>query len=109
MPKVDPLDVITGFVAATLGVAAYATMKGHAIPALSTLAALYGAAYVTAPRRKFPTASEVVPPLSNKVVIVTGATSGIGIDTAGALYERAPRSIWPLGIPRNSKPPGKKS
>ena len=46
MPKVDPLDVITGFVAATLGVAAYATMKGHAIPALSTLAALYGAAYI---------------------------------------------------------------
>ncbi|KAL3902625.1 MAG: hypothetical protein SGARI_005748 [Bacillariaceae sp.] len=82
----DALDVITGVVAAGLGAAAYATYKGKGVPAVSTVTALFAAAYFTAPRRKFPTAEAVCPDVSGKVAIVTGATSGIGVDTAGVLF-----------------------
>lgn len=81
----DVLDVVTGVVAATLGAAAYATYKGRGVPAIGTVGALFAAAYVTAPRRKLPTAESVCPDVSGKVALVTGATSGIGVDTAGVL------------------------
>ena len=85
----DFLDAVTGAVAATIGAAGYASYKGHTVPALATLAALFSAAYVSAPRRKYPTAAAVCPDdVAGKVALVTGATSGIGIDTAGALYQK---------------------
>jgi NAD(P)-dependent dehydrogenase (short-subunit alcohol dehydrogenase family) len=82
----DIIDIITGAVAATLSAAAYATYKGSGVRAISTVTALFAAAYWMAPRRKFPTAETVCPDVSGKVAIVTGATSGIGIDTAAVLY-----------------------
>jgi NAD(P)-dependent dehydrogenase (short-subunit alcohol dehydrogenase family) len=83
----DPLDIITAVVVATLGAAAVATSKGHGVAAISTVTALFAAAWVTAPRRKFPTAEAVCPDVTKKIVLVTGATSGIGVDTAGVLYQ----------------------
>ena len=83
----DPLDIITAVVAATFGAAAIATAKGHGVVAISTLTALVAAAWMTAPRRTFPTAEAVCPNVSSQIAIVTGATSGIGVDTAGVLYQ----------------------
>lgn len=85
--KIDPLDVITAVVVATLGAAALATKRGHGVAAISTLTALYAAAWMTAPRRTYPTAESVCLDVSKKIIIVTGATSGIGVDTAGVLYQ----------------------
>jgi NAD(P)-dependent dehydrogenase (short-subunit alcohol dehydrogenase family) len=87
--QIDPLDVITSVVIVTIGAATVATIKGHGIAAWSTLAALTSAAYMMAPRRTFPTAEAVCPDtVTKKIVIVTGATSGIGVDTAGVLYQK---------------------
>ena len=83
----DPLDIITAVVVATFGAAAVATSKGHGVAAISTITALFAAAWVTAPRRTFPTAETVCPNVTKQIVLVTGATSGIGVDTAGVLYQ----------------------
>ena len=85
--SIDPLDVITAVVVATLGAAVVATRKGHGVAALSTITALYAAVWMTAPRRSYPTAEAVCPDVSQTIVIVTGATSGIGVNTAGVLYQ----------------------
>lgn len=82
----DVLDIITGVVATGLGAAAYATYRGHGVPALTTVTAIVAAAYAAAPRRTFPTAESVCGPVVGKVAVVTGATSGIGVVTAGVLF-----------------------
>ena len=99
--KPDVLDIITGMVAATLGGTAYACSKGYAKPALTTLGAVVASCWLAAPRRRFPTADAMTSEtVAGKVAFVTGVTSGIGVDTAMALYKKGAKVFL---VARNSK------
>ena len=49
---------------------------------------LWIAAYVAAPSRRYQTASKACRDMTGKTVLVTGCTSGIGVDTVKALAKR---------------------
>lgn len=64
--------------------------KKSALVSSGLMVGVYGTLYVIAPARKFPTSEEVTEgvDLKGKVAVVTGATSGIGIETVRVLAER---------------------
>lgn len=99
----DPLDIVMGVLAVSSFLTIGAMYKGYSKAAASIWAPLLTLAYWKAPARSFPTADEVVTKsLEGKVAIVTGATSGIGLDTArvlalkGAKVYMAARSLKKL-------------
>lgn len=69
---------------------AYACTKGHALTASAIFGGIVSLAYVKAPSRKFPTSEKITEgiDLKGKVAVVTGATSGIGVETARVLALR---------------------
>jgi NAD(P)-dependent dehydrogenase (short-subunit alcohol dehydrogenase family) len=83
------MDIITGVAASAVGGWLVACVKGHALAATAILGGTTAALYLTAPARKYPTAEAVTKEytvdLSGKVALVTGATSGIGTETARVL------------------------
>lgn len=106
-PLIGPMDIITGVAATAVGGWMVACFKGHAVGATLILGSATAALYLTAPARKYPTAEDVVLQvkgsdgddgndddddtdtmvnlLQGRVAIVTGATSGIGVETARVL------------------------
>eukprot|EP00746_Dinoflagellata_sp_MGD_P149997 gnl/MRDRNA2_/MRDRNA2_81956_c0_seq1.p1 gnl/MRDRNA2_/MRDRNA2_81956_c0~~gnl/MRDRNA2_/MRDRNA2_81956_c0_seq1.p1 ORF type:complete len:378 (-),score=74.34 gnl/MRDRNA2_/MRDRNA2_81956_c0_seq1:19-1152(-) len=80
----DPLDKLMVVLLVLCLAAIFASAKGYFLEAWGTLAVLFGILYVIAPRRKFPSAESVCEgiDLNGKVVMVTGPTSGIGVETA---------------------------
>jgi NAD(P)-dependent dehydrogenase (short-subunit alcohol dehydrogenase family) len=86
---IELIDVTANTIMTTFGIAILATIMGYGVVAISTWMVLYITVYMMAPRRTFPTAEAVCPDtVAKKIVIVTGATSGIGVDTAGVLYQK---------------------
>lgn len=88
-----PMDVMTGLAATVLGgwlVACTAGSRTTAVTATALVTGILLAAYRTAPARRFPTAEAVADHvnLQGKVAVVTGATSGIGVQTARVLAQR---------------------
>lgn len=85
-----PLDYITGIAFITIGSWAFACIKGYPIIATSILGTTLGLAYLNAPSRFYPTSEQITEnvDLTGKVAVVTGATSGIGIETARVLVLR---------------------
>jgi len=83
----DPGDTFVKIVVGLLVGLLVAAILGYGLPALAFLALLFTALYFAAPARKFPTAEAVMKgvDLTSKVALITGPTSGIGIDTAKAL------------------------
>lgn len=83
----DTLDKLMAILAVILAITAWAIVSGYGAITVTVVAVLFGWGYYKAPRRKFPTAEQVMEgaDLKGSVVIVTGATSGIGIDTARTL------------------------
>lgn len=92
MPKLGPLDFVALTAISTVGGWAYLCSKGGRSAMISTgiLSGLCGAMYLAAPARTFPTSEQVTEgvDLTGKVAFVTGATSGIGVDTARVLALR---------------------
>ena len=93
MPKPSnfgPMDVIAGMAGLTVAGYALAVSKGHGLPATAILGSMFGLMYMKAPARKFPTGEDITEGVNmkGKTVLVTGATSGIGIDTARILALR---------------------
>ncbi|CAB9531707.1 Short-chain dehydrogenase TIC 32, chloroplastic [Seminavis robusta] len=88
--SIGPLDIITGVAGASVAGWVVACAKGHALTATAVLGSLLGLAYIRAPSRTFPTGEAVTESvdLTGKVALVTGATSGIGVETARVLALR---------------------
>ena len=86
----DPADVIMIILGVILALAAWAITSGYVVTTIAVLTCLYIFCYFKAPKRTFPTAEEITKgvDLTGKVALVTGTTSGIGIDTAHALALR---------------------
>lgn len=80
----DPLDTVMAVLVILVLIATFASLNGYALPAWGILLVLFAILYAVAPRRKFPTAEAASAgiDLSGKVVMVTGPTSGIGVETA---------------------------
>lgn len=85
-----PMDVITCIAGATVGGWLYAIANGKGVPVTAALGSLLGLAYLSAPARSYPTGAEITEgvDLTGKVALVTGATSGIGVETARVLALR---------------------
>lgn len=90
MARSDPDTLYRKVVFLTLVVLAMpfvATWYGHGPMAWGIFVSCFLVLYSLAPRRRFPTAGEVAKgvDMRDKVAIVTGPTSGIGLETARAL------------------------
>lgn len=99
MPKskqTDPLDIIMIILLVILGLVATAFRFGYGSYASTAVALLFGLFYVKAPSRSFPTGEEVTKDvdMSGKICIVTGATSGIGEETARVLALRGAAQVY---------------
>jgi NAD(P)-dependent dehydrogenase (short-subunit alcohol dehydrogenase family) len=94
-PMRDPLDTVMVVVIGVVGACFLAAKLGYGLPAFSLLAVLIIIAYAKAPSRTYPTGMDILgsSSLSGKVVLVTGPTSGIGIETARALAHQGAHVI----------------
>eukprot|EP00980_Cylindrotheca_fusiformis_P001077 scaffold302_cov106-Cylindrotheca_fusiformis.AAC.2 len=92
MAKLGPLDYVAFTALSSVAGWAYMCTKGQRSAMISTgvFVSLYGILYMVAPSRRFPTGEDVTEgiDLTGRIAIVTGATSGIGIDTARVLALR---------------------
>jgi NAD(P)-dependent dehydrogenase (short-subunit alcohol dehydrogenase family) len=92
MPKLNALDYLAMTALSSVAGWAYACTKGKRSAMISTavFTTVYGALYLTSPARKFPSSEEVTEgvDLTDNIAFVTGATSGIGIETARVLALR---------------------
>lgn len=95
MPKKDPLDTVMGILVAVVSACCVAAIFGYGVPAFGLLGALLVVAYVKAPSRTFPTGMEILgdSDMTGKVALVTGPTSGIGVETARALAHKGAHVI----------------
>jgi len=83
----DPLDAIMAMLAAIIAVTVGSWFVGVGIYVTVIVVTLFAVAYLKAPRRTFPTAAKIAEgvDLTGKVALVTGSTSGIGVETARVL------------------------
>lgn len=83
----DPLDKVMIALGVVGGLSAAGAAAGYGVPIAVGLGLLGSLAYYKAPARSFPTAESIADgvDLTGRVVIVTGPTSGIGIETARVL------------------------
>lgn len=83
----DPVDVIMGVLAIILLLTLISWYYGWGIYVTTIVAGAFAYGYTKAPRRTYPTAADIAQSsdLTGKVALVTGATSGIGVDTARVL------------------------
>ena len=87
--KKDPLNMIMrafGVLCLCFGLFSY--YFDRPVTSVCIFYTLWIAAYVAAPSRRYQTASQACRDMSGKTVMVTGCTSGIGVDTVKALAKR---------------------
>jgi len=99
----DPLDTLVQVcVTVPLAIGGALSFMGYGTYATAGLMLLWALAWITAPRRRFPTGEDVTKDvdLSGKTVMITGPTSGIGQETARVLALRGARVVL---VSRNEK------
>jgi NAD(P)-dependent dehydrogenase (short-subunit alcohol dehydrogenase family) len=86
-PSFGPMDVVCVIGATAIGGWLLGSVKGHAAVSTAIFGTTTAILYLLAPARKFPTAEQVASgtDLTGQVALVTGATSGIGVETARVL------------------------
>jgi NAD(P)-dependent dehydrogenase (short-subunit alcohol dehydrogenase family) len=85
----DPMNTIMrAFGVLCLGLGIFSYYFDRPITSVCIFYTLWIAAYVAAPSRRYQTASKACRDMTGKTVMVTGCTSGIGVDTVKALAKR---------------------
>jgi len=85
----DPLNVVMRALGALcVGLGAFSYYFDRPITSVCIFYGLWATAYAAAPSRRYQTASQSCRDMTGKIVMVTGCTSGIGVDTVKALAKR---------------------
>ena len=85
----DPLNVVMrAFGALCVGLGIFSYTFDRPITSVCIFYLLWIVAYVAAPSRRYQTASQACRDMTGKTVLITGCTSGIGVDTVKALAKR---------------------
>jgi len=91
----DPLDTLVAVLAMVVILSVTVSVTLDTFIPYYVLAGLFALAWLRAPRRRYPTAEAVTKgvDLTGKVALVTGPTSGIGVETARVLALRGARVV----------------